>query len=56
MIDGFDLIHVPDIHDYGVIHLGGDGVLRSYPPSGTVLDCMEPDCDRIQHVVVDRFG
>ena len=50
-----DLIQVPDIHEYGAPRFGGDGVLRSHPPSGTVLDCMKLDCDRIQHVV-DRFG
>ena len=35
-----DALQLPELkeHEYGVFHLGADGVVRSYHPNGTVLD------------------
>ena len=42
-------------HDFGVVHLGYDGVLRSFHPNGTVLAYVQLSSNQIQYLL-DRHG
>lgn len=42
-------------HDQGIVHLGDDGVLRSFGPNGTVLEYVKLSTNQIQQML-DRHG
>lgn len=42
-------------HEYGMKHLGTDGVLRSFAPNGTVLDYVKLNSTQVQQMI-DRYS
>lgn len=44
-----------ETHDHGMVHLGDDGVLRSFDPNGTVLEYVRLSTNQIQQML-DSHG
>lgn len=53
--DPHELMAALGKHDQGIVHLGDDGVLRSFAPNGTVLEYVKLSTNQIQQML-DSHG